>query len=105
MEGTNFSQGSQVTPEGVRYRVWAPSARQLVVCVWPAGVDPSAPPREVPLEPEKGGYHAGLDAGGRAGDRYLIRLDGSAPLPCPASRFQPDDVSGPAQVVDPRAYR
>jgi maltooligosyltrehalose trehalohydrolase len=40
----------------------------------------------------------------RAGDRYSYRLDGSRTLPDPASRFQPEGVHGPSQVIDPHAF-
>src|SRR4051812_17837500 len=98
MEGSIISQGAELTAHGVRYRVWAPRSRRAVTCVWPAGTNLDAPPREVILDPTDGGYHSGVDAGGRAGDRYMIRLDKGTLLPCPASRFQPSDVSGPALV-------
>jgi malto-oligosyltrehalose trehalohydrolase len=39
-----------------------------------------------------------------AGTRYRFRIDGSVLVPDPASRFQPDDVHGPSEVVDPRAH-
>ncbi len=40
---------------------------------------------------------------GRAGDRYFYRFEGRD-WPDPASRFNPDGVHGPAQVIDPRDY-
>ena len=40
----------------------------------------------------------------RPGDRYAYRLDGDRTLPDPASRFQPEGVHGPSQVIDPRAF-
>ncbi len=104
MEGTNLSQGAEVTSTGVRYRVWAPGTTCAVVNVWPPNLDLSTPPRVVPLAPQPDGHHSGTDAEGSGGDRYLFRLDEGAALPCPASRFQPGDISGPALVVDPRAY-
>jgi malto-oligosyltrehalose trehalohydrolase len=36
--------------------------------------------------------------------RYRFRIDGQALVPDPASRFQPDDVHGPSEVVDPLAH-
>jgi maltooligosyltrehalose trehalohydrolase len=40
-----------------------------------------------------------------AGTRYLYRLDGGDGRPDPYSRFQPEGVHGPSEVVDPRSYR
>ena len=39
-----------------------------------------------------------------AGDRYWYRLDGDRTLPDPASRFQPEGVHGPSEVIDPKAF-
>lgn len=104
MSGINLSQGAELTAGGVRYRIWAPAARQAEVCVWRQNQDEKAEPLAVPLAPEADGYFGGVDAAGRAGDRYQFRLDGGSLLPCPASRYQPGDVSGPAQVVDATVY-
>ena len=38
------------------------------------------------------------------GDRYSYRVDGGELRPDPASRFQPDGVHGPSEIVDPRRY-
>src|SRR5215213_4573734 len=35
---------------------------------------------------------------------YRYRLDGDRTLPDPASRFQPEGVHGPSEVIDPRAF-
>ena len=59
--------------------------------------------RKVLLEAEPGGYWSGIDPAGQAGDRYKYRFDGTD-WPDPASRFNPEGVHGPAQVIDPRAY-
>src|SRR5262249_29310787 len=41
---------------------------------------------------------------GGPGDRYRYRVDGRGPFPDPASRFQPEGVHGPSEVVDPHAF-
>ncbi len=38
------------------------------------------------------------------GTTYRIRLDGGDAFPDPASRFQPEGVHGPSEIVDPSAY-
>ena len=43
--------------------------------------------------------------GARAGDRYRYRVGGRGPFPDPASRFQPEGVHGPSEVVDGPAFR
>ena len=38
------------------------------------------------------------------GTRYRYRIDGELLVPDPAARFQPGDVHGASEVVDPLAY-
>src|SRR4029079_7224302 len=56
------------------------------------------------LAAEGEGYHAGMVAEARAGDRYRYALDGGQPFPDPCSRSQPDGPHGASEVVDPREY-
>lgn len=81
-----------------RFRVWAPRAERVEVHL----VAPEE--RLFPLLPEARGYHAAVVEGVEPGSRYLLRLDGRLERPDPASRFQPEGVHGPSQVVDPAAY-
>jgi maltooligosyltrehalose trehalohydrolase len=57
------------------------------------------------LVPEGEGYFAVHVMGVKPGARYMYRIDGGDPRPDPASRFQPDGVHGPSQVVDPTTFR
>ncbi len=43
-------------------------------------------------------------ASARVGDRYAYILDGSRPIPDPVSRFLPEGVHGPTEIVDPTLY-
>ena len=101
MTGRKFSQGAEFHAGGVHYRVWAPKAERVVVRI--TGTDGGA--RALQLQPESEGFHSGLDELGGAGDRYLYETREGAAFPCPASRFQPESVSGPSMVVDPGAFR
>jgi maltooligosyltrehalose trehalohydrolase len=53
---------------------------------------------------EDGWYSAEVPDVG-AGARYKFRIDDEIDVPDPASAFQPDDVSGPSEVIDHAAYR
>jgi maltooligosyltrehalose trehalohydrolase len=88
--------GAQYLGDGrCHFRVWAPRAQRVEVHL--------VARREafLPLEKEAKGYFAGLAAGVEPGCRYFYRLDGRQEFPDPASRFQPQGVHGPSQVVDP----
>jgi maltooligosyltrehalose trehalohydrolase len=93
--------GATVDGEGVVYRLWAPGRQIARVRVRTASGDE----RTLELDPAGGGDFAGRDGAGRAGDRYVFLLDEGGPLPDAASRFQPEGVDGPSEVIDPRAYR
>jgi maltooligosyltrehalose trehalohydrolase len=91
--------GARCEPGGVRFRVWAPERREVELCVDTAG-------REArhTLARDAGGFFSAFVAGLGDGDLYRFRLDGSGPFPDPASRFQPQGVHGPSEVIDPDAF-
>jgi maltooligosyltrehalose trehalohydrolase len=81
----------------VRFRVWAPERRRVSV-VLEGGAGDHA------LARSADGTFGGRVAGLGAGTLYRYRLDGEGPFPDPASRFQPQGVHGPSEVVDPRTF-
>jgi maltooligosyltrehalose trehalohydrolase len=94
------SLGARIEKEGVRFRVFAPE-RTSVEVVW-EGDAAAAPP--LSLERDAEGYWSAFAEGVGAGALYRYRLDGDGPFPDPASRFQPQGVHGPSEVVDPSAF-
>jgi maltooligosyltrehalose trehalohydrolase len=52
------------------------------------------------MEPDQWGYYQAVLEQVRPGARYFYRLDGDKDRPDPASRYQPQGVHGPSQVVD-----
>jgi maltooligosyltrehalose trehalohydrolase len=61
----------------------------------------------VPLEREPGpeGYYSAFVAEAAAGSRYRYLLDDDDyRYPDPVSRFQPEGVHGPSEVIDPSTY-
>ena len=87
--------GAEPTRDGVRFRLWAPKAQSVAL-----GLDD---PGELPMARTDGGWFELTTAAARAGSRYRYIVDGRA-VPDPASRHQPEDVHGPSEVIDPRAY-
>src|SRR5262245_55003572 len=80
---------------GTTFRVWAPTARQVTVSV----VTATGVAVTVPLLREPGGYFAGHVREARTGDRYKFCIDQRGEFPDPASRFQPEGVHGPSEVI------
>ncbi|MBI2933008.1 MAG: malto-oligosyltrehalose trehalohydrolase [Planctomycetes bacterium] len=74
------------------FLVWAPCASRVEVRLGE---------RLVPLAARDHGYHHGVIEGVEPGCRYVYRLDGKLERPDPASRFQPEGVHGPSQIVSP----
>ncbi|HEX8964227.1 MAG TPA: malto-oligosyltrehalose trehalohydrolase, partial [Rhodocyclaceae bacterium] len=89
--------GAEVADGGVRFRLWAPSARQVDLCL---GDDLA----KLPMESRPDGWFELHGEGVPAGSRYRFRIDGGIEVPDPASRFNPDDVHAPSEVVDPQAF-
>jgi maltooligosyltrehalose trehalohydrolase len=85
--------GAESTDAGVSFRVWAPGRGRVEVVL--------TDERVLELAPEKEGFFVGRWEGLRPGARYRYRLDGGDAYPDPASRFQPEGVHGPSEVVDP----
>ena len=89
--------GAAPTPEGVRFRVWAPRARSLAV-----KLGREVPP--IPLLRDARDVFQVLVPGARVGVDYRYVVDEERERPDPVSRHQPHGVHGPSRVVDPRAF-
>jgi maltooligosyltrehalose trehalohydrolase len=59
---------------------------------------------EVSLDRFPDGTFGGFIQGAGAGARYRYRIDHGNAFPDPASRFQPEGVHGPSEVVDPSLF-
>jgi maltooligosyltrehalose trehalohydrolase len=87
--------GAKLTSEGTTFRLWAPAAKR---------VDLLIEQQSYPLTSAKHGWFETFVAGAKAGTRYVFRIDGEIDVPDPASAFQPEDVFGPSEVIDPAHY-
>ncbi|RMD68209.1 MAG: malto-oligosyltrehalose trehalohydrolase, partial [Gammaproteobacteria bacterium] len=90
--------GAQLGPEGVRFRLWAPAARRVELSLEDEGL-------LLPMERGEEGWFELVTGKAGPGSLYYFRIDGGMKVPDPASRFQPRDVHGPSQVIDPRAFQ
>jgi len=87
--------GARPTRDGTSFRLWAPAARRVDLLLQ----EPQ------PMQRGNDGWFSVDVAGISAGTRYKFRIDEEIDVPDPASAFQPDDVSGPSEVIDHRSYR
>jgi malto-oligosyltrehalose trehalohydrolase len=89
--------GAALSSDGVRFAVWAPSAREAMVEV---------DGRRLPMERAADGFYYRFDPDTPAGARYRFHFDSTAvAVPDPASRFNPDGVHDASEVVDPSSYQ
>ncbi len=79
-----------------RFRVWAPQEQTLEVHV----VFPQD--RLILLHRDDRGYHCAECDDLEPGTLYFYRLDGSTERPDPASRYQPEGVHSPSELIDSR---
>jgi malto-oligosyltrehalose trehalohydrolase len=90
--------GAEYRDDGsVRFRLWAPAARQVELCLAGTSV-------EIPLERRDQGWFELVTDAAKPGTQYRFRINGEQEVPDPASRFQPQDVHGPSEVVRPDAF-
>jgi maltooligosyltrehalose trehalohydrolase len=83
--------GPLLLERGVRFRLWAPTAKQAELIL----------DRPMPMDAAGGWFTCDI-ADARSGTRYQFRIDGELTIADPASRFQPDDVNGPSEVIEHR---
>lgn len=92
-----FPVGAEVTDGGTHFRVWAPERNQVDVILENRKIT-------VPLQKDSLGYFEGFTASAHVGDLYRFRLDAKDAFGDPASRFQPESVHGPSQIIDSSAF-
>ena len=118
--------GASLAGSGVEFRVWAPNAKRVRVQLRHQNSEnpqPGAPPPQheqtrlasgtpeaVPhvhlyeMERTEDGYFV-LQASAKAGNRYFYIVDDKQPVPDPVSRFLPEGVHGPTEIIDPNHFK
>jgi maltooligosyltrehalose trehalohydrolase len=87
--------GVTLSADGATFRLWAPAAKRVDVLL------------DGPRALHRGddGWFSADIAGVTAGTLYKFRIDDEIDVPDPASAFQPQDVSGPSEVIDHNVYQ
>jgi len=93
MNGRHF--GTRLTTAGATFRLWAPAAKRVDLLL----------EKSHPLRRGDDGWFSADISGVKAGTRYKFRIDDEIDVPDSASAFQPDDVSGPSEVIDHSTYQ
>ncbi len=91
---------------GAEFRIWAPGAETVGLLVENAVLEQE--PRQhsgiLNMRAQPDGWFSLKVASAAAGTLYWFVLPDGMKVPDPASRFQPRDVHGPSEVIDPRTY-
>jgi malto-oligosyltrehalose trehalohydrolase len=93
--------GAEFETSGVRFRLWAPQCPEVTLSLRAAA---GSEPRSLTMTSLEDGWHELIDPVSRAGTLYEFVLPDGMHVPDPASRFQPSDVHGPSEVIDPEAF-
>jgi maltooligosyltrehalose trehalohydrolase len=90
--------GAELQGDGsTRFRLWAPAQDTVRLEI-------EGDTELLDLVRDAAGWHEAVTQRAPAGSRYRFVFDDGSRVADPASRFQPDDVDGPSEVIDPRAH-
>src|SRR5688500_15856200 len=89
--------GTELVANGVRFKLWAPKQERV-------GLRIAGHAEVLTMAQMDDGWHRAEVAQIGAGARYRFVLEDGLEIPDPASRFQPEDVHGWSEVIDPEAY-
>lgn len=92
-----YSFGPVLRDRSTVFRLWAPKQTRIDLAI--EGRSP------VGMVRDGDGWHALEVEGIGAGGRYSFILEDGTRVPDPGSRWQPADVHGPSEIIDPGAYR
>jgi len=89
--------GASLDAQGAAFRLWAPAARRVALHL-------PETRRDFAMTPADGGWHVLRVPNLLTGTAYQYIVDGTRTVPDPASRFQPSDVDGPSELIDPESF-
>lgn len=90
--------GAEVQPDGsVRFQFYGPGVDSVELVL-------EGRPDPLRMDLDADGWHCLTTADAGIGSRYSFQLPDGLRVPDPASRFQPEDVHGPSEVVAPGSY-
>ena len=92
--------GTSINPAGgVHFRLWAPQAKDVELCLVETGEKQC-----VPMARLADGWYTVHYPTSAPGDLYQFLINGKLLVPDPASRFQIGDIHGPSVICDPDTY-
>ncbi len=99
----NMPFGAECRDDGnVRFALWAPAADKVDL-VFRNTLDDPTRQKTIALERATQGWFELITAA-TAGDQYSFRVNNGQMVPDPASRFQPNDVHEPSEIINPASF-
>lgn len=93
---THCQFGPVIGSSGILFRLWAPKCDAVSLII--EGGEEHA------MQRAGDGWHSCMVANAGPGTLYRFKLPDGLKIPDPASRFQPQDVHGPSEVIDLVSY-
>ena len=90
--------GAELRRSSTRFKIWAPDCKSIRLKL-------KGKRSLLALEARDDGWHKIEVEGVKAGALYKYVLPDGSEIPDPTSRYQPDDVHGFSEVIDPRQYQ
>jgi maltooligosyltrehalose trehalohydrolase len=87
--------GTFPRPHGVDFYLWASKPKKVQLLLGDRRFDP--------IDRQDGIFHFFV-VGAKAGERYSYVVEDKDIVPDPASRFQPEGVHGPSEIIDSRTF-
>ena len=91
--------GAECGKDGARFRLWAPRATQVSLRLHDGIAS------DLPMHRAGEGWFELTPSSARSGSLYQFRINDDQLVPDPASRFQPEGIHGPSEIVDATAYQ
>lgn len=82
------------------FRLWAPEAERVDLCIYRKGNE-----ERNPMSKDESNWYKLKVPDARSGTRYHFVINNGLKVPDPASRYQPEDVHGPSELIDPKKFR
>ncbi len=92
-----WTHGPSFEAGGIRFHLWAPGETRV-------GLELTKTSAVIPMTRRDDGFFEVFVENLAAGALYRFVLSDGSRVPDPASRFQPEDVHGPSEALDPDAY-
>ena len=89
--------GACLSGDRVMFRVWAPSVASMSIII-------KGGPNEIAMARDREGYFVASCDHLPVGTNYFYLLNGEKQRPDPVSRYQPEGVHGPSEVIDPGSF-